>query len=92
MSLALATKGILPDFTGTGTGTGPGETVIEYVEGIIDVEVENEIVTIETKEVEAVIDIELTEPDIIEIELIEDELTEDQIEITLESNEITVEV
>lgn len=89
MSLALATKGMLSDFTGTG---GSGETVTEYVEGIFDVEVGSDLVTIETQEVEAVIDIILTEPEIIEIEIFEDELTEDQIEITLESNEITVEV
>ena len=44
MSLALATKGILPDFTGTGTGTGPGETV--YVLEEFNVEVAHEDVDI----------------------------------------------
>jgi hypothetical protein len=44
MSLALATKGILPDFTGTGSSTGPGETV--YVLEEFNVEVAHEDVNI----------------------------------------------
>lgn len=36
MSLALATKGVLPDFTGTGTG-GPGTNVYVLEEFTVDV-------------------------------------------------------
>ena len=45
MSLALATKGILPDFTGTGTGTGPSTTV--YVLESFDVEVAQEDIAVD---------------------------------------------
>ena len=44
MSLGLATKGILPDFTGTGTG-GTGQTI--YVLEDINVEVSHEDVNVQ---------------------------------------------
>jgi len=84
MSLALATKGILPDFTGTGTGTGPGTTV--YVLEEFNVEVAHNDV-----------DILVTQMDDVTVNIsdvrVNIDLDEDQAEIVLSEDEtINIEV
>lgn len=84
MSLALATKGILPDFTGTGTGTGPGETI--YVLEEFNVEVAHDDV-----------DILVTQMDDVTVNIsevrINIDLDEDQAEIVVSEDEtINIEV
>ena len=84
MSLALATKGILPDFTGTGSGTGPGETV--YVLEEFNVEVAHEDLGIEITQIGEI------SLDISEIGVIID-LDQDQAEIVVsEDDSINIEV
>jgi len=84
MSLALATKGILPDFTGTGSGTGPGETV--YVLEEFNVEVAHEDLGIEITQIGEIL------LDISEIGVIID-LDQDQAEIVVsEDDNINIEV
>ena len=84
MSLALATKGILPDFTGTGSGTGPGETV--YVLEEFNVEVAHEDLGIEINQIGEI------SLDISEIGVIID-LDQDQAEIVVsEDDNINIEV
>jgi hypothetical protein len=84
MSLALATKGILPDFTGTGSGTGPGETV--YVLEEFNVEVAHEDLGIEITQIGEI------SLDISEIGVIID-LDQDQAEIVVsEDDNINIEV
>ena len=83
MSLALATKGILPDFTGTGAG-GPGTTV--YVLEEFNVEVAHEDV-----------DILVTQMDDVTVNIsevrINIDLDEDQAEIVVSEDEtINIEV
>lgn len=95
MSLALATKGILPDFTGTGTGSGPGETVTEYVAAIFEVEPVLETVEVDTTVIEAIsvsssdaitVEIEFPEDDVITAEEISVDVTTESIDITVEVN------
>ncbi len=84
MSLALATKGILPDFTGTGTGTGPGQTI--YVVEDINVEVSQDNLAIEVSLIDEI------SLDISEIGVIID-LDQDQAEIVVsEDDSINIEV
>jgi hypothetical protein len=83
MSLSLATKGILPDYTGTGTG-GTGATV--YVLEEFNVEVAHEDV-----------DILVTQMDDVTVNISEVrvniDLDEDQAEIVLSEDEtINIEV
>jgi hypothetical protein len=83
MSLALATKGILPDFTGTGTG-GTGQTI--YVVEDINVEVSQDNLAIEVSLIDEI------SLDISEIGVIID-LDEDQAEIVVsEDDSINIEV
>ena len=79
MSLALATKGILPDFTGTGTGTGPGQTI--YVVEDINVEVSQDNLAIEVSLIDEI------SLDISEIGVIID-LDQDQAEIVVSEDDI----
>lgn len=81
MSLGLATKGILPDFTGTGTG-GSGETI--YVLEDINVEVSHEDVNVQVSLLDAV-SIDITE---VRVNI---DLNEDQAEIVVSEDE-TIEV
>jgi hypothetical protein len=82
MSLALATKGILPDFTGT--GVGGGETI--YVLEDINVEVSHEDVNVQVSLMD---DVSI---DISEVRVIID-LDEDQAEIVVSEDEtINIEV
>lgn len=84
MSLALATKGILPDFTGTGTGTGPGQTI--YVVEDINVEVSQDNLAIEVSLIDEI------SLDISEIGVSID-LDQDQAEIVVsEDDSINIEV
>jgi hypothetical protein len=81
MSLALATKGILPDFTGTG---GTGQTI--YVLEDINVEVSQDNLDIEVSLIDEI------SLDISEIGVIID-LDEDQAEIVIsEDDSINIEV
>ena len=70
MSLALATKGILPDFTGTGTG-GTGQNV--YVLEDFNVEVSHEDLGIEITQIGEIL-LEISEIGV-NIDLDEDQAT-----------------
>jgi hypothetical protein len=94
MSLALATKGILPDFTGTGTGSGPGETITEYVAALINIEPVIETIEVEATVIDA-IDVASSSEITVEIEFPEDDVItaeEISVDVTTESIDITVEV
>lgn len=93
MSIGLATKGILSDFTGTGTGSG--EIVTEYVGSLIEVEIEMDVVEVLAEPISDTISITNSGIITIEIELPEDdEITAEElsVDVSIESNEIEVEV
>ena len=92
MSLGLATKGVLPDFTGTGSGS---VVVPEYVSALIDVEVETDIVEVIAETISDTVSITNSGVITIEVELPEDDqITAEElsVDIIIESNEISVEV
>lgn len=93
MSLALATKGILPDFTGT--GSGGSVTVPEYVQAIIDVEVDMDTVEITAEPISDTVSITNAGVITIDVELPEDDAVtaeELSVDVSIESNEIEIEV
>jgi hypothetical protein len=92
MSLGLATKGILPDFTGTGTGVG--ETIIEYVGSLIVVEVEMDVVEINAELISDTISVTNSGVITVEVEVVEDQITTEElsVDVFVESNEIEIEV
>jgi hypothetical protein len=82
VSLGLATKGILPDFTGTGTG-GPGTNI--YVLEEFNVEVSHDDVNIAVTQLDEVA-IVLSDIDInIDVDL-------DQVEVISSDDDIIIEV
>lgn len=93
MSIGLATKGILPDFTGTGTGSG--ETIIEYVGSLIEIETEMDVVEVTAEPISDTVSITNSGVITIEIELPEDDVItaeELSVDVSIETNEIEVEV
>lgn len=92
MSIGLATKGILSDFTGTGTGSG--ETIIEYVGSLIEVETELDVVEVTAELISDTVSITNSGVITVDVEIQEDVITPEELslDIIIESNEISVEV
>jgi hypothetical protein len=93
MSLGLATKGILPDFTGTGSG---GTTIVtKYAGSVFEIETEMDVIEVNADVITEIVDIETYDDILVEVEMKEDdEITADEltIDVFVESNEIEVEI